>query len=178
MRLLHDDDTLIAQATALGDRLRARGLRLATAESCTGGLIAAVCTSVAGSSDWFEHGVVSYSNAAKRTLLGVEAALITTHGAVSEPVALAMARGALVAAAAADLSVAVTGIAGPGGATPGKPVGLVWLAVGWRDGQGDLQAEAAQRVLPGDRSAVRSATVQWAFDRLGQLEAMLARGLA
>jgi nicotinamide-nucleotide amidase len=174
MRLLHDDQALIARAAAFGDRLRASGLRLATAESCTGGLIAAVCTSVPGSSDWFEHGVVSYSNAAKHTFLGVDAGLITTHGAVSEPVALAMARGALGHARAADLSVAVTGIAGPGGGTPGKPVGLVWLAVGWRDHRGDQHAQAAQRVLPGDRSGVRSATVQWAFERLDLLESMLA----
>lgn len=158
----------MARAAALGQRLRMRGLRLATAESCTGGLVAALCTSVAGSSDWFEHGVVSYSNAAKTGLLGVDAGLISTHGAVSEAVALAMATGALVPGRA-HVSLAVTGIAGPGGATPGKPVGLVWLAVGWRGTDGVLQADAAQRVFPGDRSAVRSATVQWGLDRLDAL---------
>lgn len=173
MPLLHGDEALIARAAALGQRLRMRGLRLATAESCTGGLMAALCTSVAGSSDWFECGVVSYSNAAKTELLGVDAGLISIHGAVSEAVALAMATGAL-AQGRADVSLAVTGIAGPGGATPGKPVGLVWLAVGWR-GAGGPQADAAQRIFPGDRSTVRSATVQWGLDRLDNL---LGGGLA
>jgi nicotinamide-nucleotide amidase len=144
----------------LGDALRARGLRLATAESCTGGLVAAACTSVAGSSDWFERGFVSYSNEAKAELLGVDPALIATQGAVSEPVVRAMAAGAL-ARSRAQLVVAVTGIAGPGGAVPGKPVGTVWLA--WGDARA-LQAERLQ--LAGDRSAVRAATVVAALDRL------------
>lgn len=165
MPLLLDDDALIVRVAALGEAFRARGLRLACAESCTGGLIAALCTSIAGSSDWFERGIVSYSNAAKTELLGVEANLIARHGAVSEEVALAMARGAL-ARSAADLALAVTGIAGPGGATPTKPVGLVWLGLGWRDASGGLQAQAEQRVWPGDRTAVRSATVQWGLARL------------
>jgi nicotinamide-nucleotide amidase len=145
---------------ALGDALRAKGWRLATAESCTGGLIAAACTTVAGSSDWFERGVVSYSNAAKTELLGVDAALIATHGAVSEPVARAMVAGALQRAPV-QLAVAVTGIAGPGGAVPGKPVGTVWLA--WGTAQG-VHAERLQ--LPGDRTAVRAATVAAALARL------------
>jgi nicotinamide-nucleotide amidase len=145
---------------ALGDRLRARGERLATAESCTGGLIAAACTAVAGSSDWFDGGWVTYSNAAKSAMLGVDPALITAHGAVSEPVARAMAAGAL-AAGRAHWAVAVTGIAGPGGAVPGKPVGTVWLAWG-RDG--GLQAERLQ--LAGGRSAVRTQTVARALQRL------------
>ncbi len=114
---------------ALADALRARGWRIAAAESCTGGLIAAACTSVAGSSDWFERGFVTYSNEAKTELLGVPTALLAAHGAVSEPVARAMAEGAL-ARAPVQLAVAVTGIAGPGGAVPGKPVGTVWLAWG------------------------------------------------
>ena len=173
MSLLNDDDVLIARVAALGDLLRAKGLLLCTAESCTGGLIAALCTSVAGSSDWFERGFVSYSNAAKTELLGVDAALIHAHGAVSEPVARAMAAGAL-AHGAADLALAVTGIAGPGGATPGKPVGLVWLALAWREGNGALQLDAEQRVLPGDRTAVRSATVQWGLERLLALASALA----
>jgi nicotinamide-nucleotide amidase len=145
---------------ALGDALRARGWRLATAESCTGGLIAAACTAVAGSSDWFERGVVSYSNAAKTELLGVDAALIAAHGAVSEAVARAMVQGALQRAPV-QLAVAVTGIAGPGGAVPGKPVGTVWLA--WGDGSA-VHAERLQ--LPGDRAAVREATVHAALARL------------
>ncbi|MDP2005933.1 MAG: CinA family protein [Rubrivivax sp.] len=145
---------------ALGDTLRARGWRMATAESCTGGLIAAACTAVAGSSDWFERGFVTYSNAAKTELLGVLPSLIAAHGAVSEEVALAMASGALTHAPV-DLAVAVTGIAGPGGAVPGKPVGTVWLAWGTAGG---LQAERLQ--LAGDRTAVRWATVQAALRRL------------
>ena len=146
---------------ALAQALRESGLKLATAESCTGGLIAAACTSVAGSSDWFERGFVSYSNAAKQTLLGVDAGLIAAQGAVSEAVARAMAEGAL-GLADADLAVAVTGIAGPGGAVPGKPVGTVWLAVARRDGA--TQSELLQ--LAGDRSRVRELTVEVALNRL------------
>ena len=145
---------------ALADALRAKGWRLAAAESCTGGLIAAACTSVAGSSDWFERGFVTYSNEAKTELLGVPAALIAAHVAVSEPVARAMAEGALAKAPVA-LAVAVTGIAGPGGAVPGKPVGTVWLAWGRA---GAVQAERLQ--LGGDRTAVREATVARALQRL------------
>ena len=117
---------------------------MATAESCTGGLIAAACTAVAGSSDWFERGFVTYSNEAKTELLGVDAALIAAHGAVSEPVARAMAEGAL-ARSPRRLAVAVTGIAGPGGAVPGKPVGTVWLAWRRRGGAVHGRAPAARR---------------------------------
>jgi nicotinamide-nucleotide amidase len=148
---------------ALGELLRARGERLVSAESCTGGLIAAACTSIAGSSDWFERGYVSYSNAAKIDLLGVPPALIDSHGAVSEEVARAMATGAL-AHSQAQWAVAVTGIAGPGGATPGKPVGLVWLA--WAGPQG---VDAERQQFDGDRAAVRAQTV------LRALEGLLAR---
>jgi nicotinamide-nucleotide amidase len=144
----------------LADALRARGWRMATAESCTGGLIAASCTAQSGSSDWFERGFVTYSNAAKSELLGVDAALIAQHGAVSEPVALAMARGALQHAPV-QLAVAVTGIAGPTGGVPGKPVGTVWLACGTAT---HVQAELLN--LPGDRDAVRAATVHAALQRL------------
>ncbi|MBK1711932.1 nicotinamide-nucleotide amidohydrolase family protein [Rubrivivax gelatinosus] len=145
---------------ALADALRARGWRIASAESCTGGLVAAACTALAGSSDWFERGVVSYSNEAKQTLLGVPAELIAAHGAVSEPVARAMAEG-LLARAPVELTVAVTGIAGPGGAVPGKPVGTVWLA--WaRPGH----TGAVLLRLGGDRTAVREATVDAALARL------------
>ena len=108
--------------------LRTRGWRLATAESCTGGLIAAACTSLAGSSEWFERGFVTYSNEAKTALLGVPPALIAAHGAVSEEVARAMVQGALQHAPV-QLAVAVTGIAGPGGAVPGKPVGTARVTV-------------------------------------------------
>jgi nicotinamide-nucleotide amidase len=144
----------------LAERLRARGWRLAAAESCTGGLIAAACTSVAGSSDWFERGFVTYSNDAKTQMLGVSPVLIAAHGAVSEEVARAMVEGALHHAPV-QLAVAVTGIAGPGGAVPGKPVGTVWLAWGTATG---VTAERLQ--LPGDRSAVRAATVHAALARV------------
>ncbi|MFT3718337.1 MAG: CinA family protein [Pseudorhodoferax sp.] len=136
---------------------------LATAESCTGGLIAGACTDLAGSSDWFERGFVSYSNAAKTELLGVDAALIARHGAVSEPVARAMAEGA-VRHAHAQLAVAVTGVAGPGGGSPDKPVGTVWF--GWCL-PGGTHAEA--RRFDGDRAAVRAATVRHALARLLEL---------
>jgi nicotinamide-nucleotide amidase len=146
---------------ALARTLRDAGLSLATAESCTGGLIAAACTSVAGSSDWFERGFVTYSNPAKTESLGVPADLIAAHGAVSEEVARAMAEGALVRSRA-QLAVAVTGIAGPGGATPGKPVGTVWLALS-RDG-GATASELLR--LEGDRAAIREQTVHIALQRL------------
>jgi nicotinamide-nucleotide amidase len=144
----------------LAGALRARAWRMATAESCTGGLLAAACTAVAGSSDWFERGFVTYSNEAKQALLGVPEALIGVHGAVSQAVALAMVQGALQHAPV-QLAVAVTGIAGPGGAVPGKPVGTVWLA--WATAAGP-QAELLH--LPGDRGAVRGATVTAALRRL------------
>ncbi len=146
---------------ALGTALRQRGWRLATAESCTGGLIAAACTQVAGSSDWFERGFVTYSNAAKSEMLGVDAALIAAHGAVSAEVAEAMAAGA-IARSPADLAVAVTGIAGPGGTVPGKPVGTVWLA--WMQ-RGALPASLRLQ-LAGGRDSVRAQTVVIALERL------------
>ncbi len=146
---------------ALADALRARAWRLATAESCTGGLIAAACTDMAGSSDWFERGFVTYSNEAKVEMLGVDAGLIAAHGAVSDAVARAMAEGALVRSRA-DVAVAVTGIAGPGGAVPGKPVGTVWLALAQRGGA--TQSERLQ--LSGDRARVRAQTVEIAVQRL------------
>ena len=146
---------------ALADVLRERGMRIAAAESCTGGLIAAACTSVAGSSDWFERGFVTYSNEAKTELLGVDAALIRAHGAVSEPVAGGMAGGAL-ARSHAWIAVAVAGIAGPGGATPGKPVGLVWLALA----QAGRPTLAKREQFGGDRAAVREATVDEALRML------------
>jgi nicotinamide-nucleotide amidase len=152
-------DTAVA---ALADALLARRWRIATAESCTGGLIAAACTARPGSSDWFERGFVSYSYAAKTEMLGVDAALLLAHGAVSEEVARAMVRGALQRAPV-QLAVAVTGIAGPGGAVPGKPLGTVWLAWGTPDA---VRAERLQ--LDGDRDAVRSATVAAALARLLQ----------
>jgi nicotinamide-nucleotide amidase len=160
---------------ALAQALRSRGWRLATAESCTGGLIAAACTSLAGSSDWFDRGFVTYSNEAKSQMLGVDPALIARHGAVSREVACAMAEGALQHSPA-DLAVAVTGIAGPGGAVPGKPVGTVWLALAVKGAQTtpETPAEhAAWRLqCTGDRAAVRQATVQQAIRQLLQRAAL------
>ncbi len=146
----------------LAQALRARGWMLATAESCTGGLIAAACTELAGSSDWFERGFVTYSNAAKTALLGVPPALSAAHGAGSEPVARAMAEGAL-ARSPAQLSLAVTGIAGPAGGSADKPVGTVWF--GWGVA-GQLRTEC--RRFDGDRAAVRAQTVAHALGRLLQ----------
>ena len=141
----------------LATALKARDQMMATAESCTGGLIAGACTEISGSSDWFERGFVTYSNAAKSELLGVPAALIAEHGAVSEPVARAMAAGA-VANAHAHWSVAVTGVAGPTGGTPEKPVGMVcfgWAGVGGKDGA----VVAVTRHFSGDRASVRRQSV-------------------
>ena len=146
---------------ALAQALRERGWTIATAESCTGGLIAAACTAVAGSSDWFERGFVTYSNDAKADMLGVDTALIAVVGAVSTEVAQAMAEGAL-AHSKAQLAVAVTGIAGPGGATPGKPVGTVWLAVAQAGGP----TRAELLTLAGDRASIRAQTVHHALRRL------------
>jgi len=154
----------LAAAAALLDHLAARGLTLATAESCTGGLIAAALTGIAGSSAVVTHGFVTYSNEAKRDVLGIPWGVLEGYGAVSESVARRMAEGALARSGAA-LAVSCTGIAGPGGATPGKPVGLVHLAAARRDG-----AVLARRcVFPGDRAAVRAATVDMAFALLGEL---------
>jgi nicotinamide-nucleotide amidase len=153
-------EALLAQ---LADALRARGWRIATAESCTGGLIAAACTDLAGSSDWFERGFVTYSNDAKAEALGVPAALIAGHGAVSEEVARAMARGALQRSHA-ELAVAVTGVAGPSGGSAAKPVGTVWLAFAGPAGE-----SAERHAFAGDRAAVRRASVERALARLLEL---------
>jgi nicotinamide-nucleotide amidase len=146
---------------ALAAALRARGWMLAAAESCTGGMIAAECTSLAGSSDWFERGFVTYSNEAKTEMLGVAPSLIASHGAVSAEVAQAMTAGAL-AHSKAQVAVAVTGIAGPRGATPGKPVGTVWLAVARRG----CAPVATLLKLDGDRAAIRAQTVREALNAL------------
>jgi nicotinamide-nucleotide amidase len=158
LTMLHRFEAAIAE---LAELLRARGQCMATAESCTGGLIAAACTQLPGSSDWFDCGFVTYSNGAKRESIGVPPALLEEHGAVSEAVVMAMAEGAL-AHSGADWTVAVTGIAGPGGAVPGKPVGTVWLAVARRGGT------CVPRLLQlaGDRSEIRAATVDAALSML------------
>lgn len=152
------DPILVDAARTLLDVLRARGLMVATAESCTGGLIAAALTEIAGSSAVVDRGFVTYSNAAKVGMLGVPLALIEAHGAVSAPVAQAMAEGAL-ARSDAQLAVSVTGVAGPAGGSPEKPVGTVWFGFAARN-----HPTATQRVqFPGDRAAIRAATVLHAF---------------
>lgn len=158
------DAELLSLAQAVSQSLLARGWMLATAESCTGGLIAATCTELSGSSVWFERGFVTYSNAAKSELIGVPPELIATHGAVSEAVATAMAHGARTHSAA-QVSLAVTGVAGPTGGSPAKPVGTVWF--GWSM-PGREHAEMCR--FAGDRRAVRRQTVRhalaWLVDAL------------
>ena len=144
----------------LATLLLARGWMLATAESCTGGLIAAACTDLAGSSAWFDRGFVTYSYPSKTDLLDVPQALLEQHGAVSEPVARAMVLGA-VRHSQARVAVAVTGIAGPAGATADKPVGTVWFAYAV---DGAASSECVH--FRGDRAAVRTATVAHALDGL------------
>jgi nicotinamide-nucleotide amidase len=153
--------TLVEEAAALLALCRERGWRLATAESCTGGLIAATLTAVAGSSDVVDRGFVTYSNAAKTEMLGVAAQIVAAHGAVSEQVARAMAAGAL-ARSAATAVVACTGIAGPSGGSLEKPVGLVYVACAVGGGRPVVE----RHVFPGDRDAVREATVRAAFRML------------
>ena len=153
----------LALCESLAQALLARGWMLAAAESCTGGLIAAACTDLGGSSNWFERGFVTYSDAAKTELLGVDPALIASHGAVSEVVARAMAFGA-VRHAHAQVSVAVTGIAGPTGGTPQKPVGTVCFGY-----QVDGRLSSEVHRFDGDRAAVRAATVEHALRRLLEL---------
>ncbi len=147
-------DTELALAAALGAALQTRGWRCATAESCTGGLVAGAITAIAGSSGWFERGFVTYTNDAKHEMLGVPGDILEAHGAVSEPVAHAMAAGAL-ARSSADLAVAITGVAGPGGGTAAKPVGMVCFAWAVRG----FAPQAATHQLSGDRLAVREAAV-------------------
>ncbi|MDW5441497.1 CinA family protein [Polaromonas sp. SM01] len=147
----------------VADLMLNKGWLLATAESCTGGMIAAACTDLAGSSTWFERGLVSYSNEAKTEMLGVDAALIAAHGAVSEEVARAMAQGA-VSHSHARVAVAVTGVAGPTGGSRAKPVGTVWFGF-MVDGR--LSSEV--QYFDGDRAAVRAATLHHALQRLVQL---------
>ncbi len=149
-------------AQLLGERLAGKGWMFSCAESCTGGLLAAAMTDTPGSSLWFDRGVVSYSNEAKQTLLGVHAETLERFGAVSEETAMEMAAGVLSTAPRSDFAVSTTGIAGPGGATPGKPVGMVCFGFATRTAEG-LVTRAATRVFPGDRRAVRAAAVAFAL---------------
>ena len=148
------NEALVAR---IASDLLARREWLAVAESCTGGLIAAACTDLAGSSGWFERGLVTYSNRAKQELLGVPAALLETHGAVSEPCVRAMAEGLLVRASVHH-AIAISGIAGPGGGSAEKPVGTVWIA--WAGAGG---VRTSMQVFKGDRQAVRSQAVDAAL---------------
>ncbi len=152
------DDAILLEAENLLAAARAAGAMLATAESCTGGLIAGAITAIAGSSDVFDRGFVTYTNEAKREVLGVPESALATHGAVSEAVARTMAEGAL-ARSRARLAIAVTGIAGPGGGSAEKPVGLVWFGLAGRG----RATHAERQVFPGDRAAVRRATVERAL---------------
>ncbi len=147
----------MSPAQQLASLLQDKGWMLVTAESCTGGLIAAACTDLSGSSNWFERGFVTYSDQAKVELLGVDAAQIAAHGAVSEPVARAMAAGA-VQRSRAQVGVSVTGIAGPTGGSAEKPVGTVWFGFA-----ADGVVTTELRRFAGDRAAVRAATVQHAL---------------
>jgi nicotinamide-nucleotide amidase len=160
-------EIVVTNTEQLAQLLLRRGWMLATAESCTGGLIAAACTELAGSSNWFERGFVSYSNEAKTGLLGVNPQTISAHGAVSEAVVREMVEGA-VSRSRARVGVAVTGVAGPSGGSKDKPVGTVWF--GSRV-DGELTSETVR--FPGDRAAVRAATVRHALDGLVQRLARL-----
>ena len=143
------DSVVYQLAIRVGNKLRDGRLMLATAESCTGGMIATAITDISGSSGWFERGFVTYSNQAKSEMIGVPPELIEKHGAVSEPVARAMAEGALTNSRA-QVSLAVTGVAGPGGGTPEKPVGMV--SFGWSN---RLHTSVETRVFKGDREQIR-----------------------
>lgn len=161
------DAALFELARSVGGSLRTAGWRLATAESCTAGWLAKAITDVPGSSDWFDCGYVTYSNEAKQRDLGVPAAVLATHGAVSEAVVRAMAEGAL-RRAGVDVAVATSGIAGPDGGMPGKPVGTVWFARAVRRGAG-IDTVASLQHFPGDREAVRRASVHYALQLIADL---------
>lgn len=158
--LLNQEHSTQDLSRLLADSLLKNDLKLTTAESCTGGMISAACTDLAGSSDWFERGFVTYSNEAKTELLGVDAGLLEAHGAVSEPVARAMAFGA-IRHSKAQVSIAVTGIAGPAGGSAAKPVGTVWFGFSV---QGSLHSEMQR--FAGDRAAVRQQTMVHALQRV------------
>lgn len=155
------DPEILTLAESVLATCRARGWRVVTAESCTGGLVAAALTAVAGSSDVIERGFVAYSNKSKMELLGVPQEIIAEHGAISADSAAVMATGA-VARAGVDLAVSITGLAGPAGGTAQKPVGLVYLGVATRDGS----ARVERRIFPGDRTAIRRAAVVEALELL------------
>ncbi|MCU0761305.1 MAG: nicotinamide-nucleotide amidohydrolase family protein [Steroidobacteraceae bacterium] len=162
------DEDLLRLSVRTGRHLLGAGLKLATAESCTAGWIAKALTDVPGSSDWFDGGYVCYSNEAKQRDLGVAAATLATQGAVSEPTVREMAAGALERTGA-DVAIAVSGIAGPTGAVPGKPVGTVWFALAHRRGRA-VELSARVKFFKGDRDAVRRKSVQFALQLVLALE--------
>ncbi|CAM3643526.1 CinA family protein [Bordetella sputigena] len=166
------DSNTINLAAALGRELKRRNWMMGTAESCTGGLVAGAITAVAGSSAWFDRGFVTYSNEAKVVDLQVSPDTLNLYGAVSEPVAQEMANGVLLESLAAHVAVSTTGIAGPEGGTPGKPVGMVCFGFAVRAGSG-ITTRAATHVFSGDRAQIREQAV--AFALLGLLETIGAR---
>jgi nicotinamide-nucleotide amidase len=161
------DSTLATLAREAGARLQGTQRRLATAESCTGGWISKLCTDIAGSSEWFDCGFVCYSNAAKTRDLGVSEKLIETEGAVSDEVVRAMAEGAL-ARTGANVGLAVSGIAGPSGAVPGKPVGTVWFALAHRQ-EDRIECQGHLIQFDGNRDAIRRQAVEYALNLLRAL---------
>jgi nicotinamide-nucleotide amidase len=166
------DSHVISLATALGREMKRRDWMMGTAESCTGGLVAGAITAVAGSSAWFDRGFVTYSNEAKVVDLQVSPDTLNLYGAVSEPVAQEMANGVLLESRTSHVAVSTTGIAGPEGGTPGKPVGMVCFGFAVRAGQG-ITTRAATHVFTGDRAQVRQQAV--AFALLGLLETIGAK---
>jgi nicotinamide-nucleotide amidase len=168
--LIPADMALAALAREVGARLLESKRRLVTAESCTGGWLAKLCTDIAGSSEWFDCGFVCYSNAAKSRDLGVPERLIESEGAVSDAVVRAMAEGAL-ARTGATMAIAVSGIAGPGGAVPGKPVGTVWFAMAHRV-EDRLECQGHLIQFDGNRDAVRRQAVQYALNLMLSLPSM------
>lgn len=161
-----DDGQLAALAQRVAEGLLARGRRLVTAESCTGGWLAKCLTDIAGSSRWFERGYVTYSNAAKEQALGVAPEVLSTFGAVSRQSAEQMSAGALHASGA-DVALAITGVAGPSGGSEAKPVGLVWIALALRVPEGAIHSRAEEHRFGGDREAIRRAAVAAALQLIG-----------
>jgi nicotinamide-nucleotide amidase len=168
MRGMTTDDDLMRLATHVGADLLDAERRLVTAESCTGGWVAKLLTDIAGSSAWYDGGVVVYSNVLKQSLLGVRPSTLASHGAVSEATAREMAIGALETLGG-HISLSVTGIAGPAGAQPGKPVGTVWFGWAWKEGN-EIETRVAMETFSGDREAIRRQSVARALRELSQLQ--------
>jgi nicotinamide-nucleotide amidase len=165
------DDDLMRIATHAGADLLDAERRLVTAESCTGGWVAKLLTDIAGSSAWYDGGVVAYSNLLKQSLLGVRPSTLASHGAVSEATAREMAIGALETLGG-HIALAVTGIAGPPGAQPGKPIGTVWFGWAWKEGP-EIETRVALETFSGDREAIRRQSVARALRELSQLQRKL-----